>query len=383
MRLKKKPIQILIFAVLATTAFTLLKGPATDLVSKISGNGGISQVPKSANLPLVTLTNGNGTDINLQNMSDRAFNSSSAIPIRMNVWAWNAQMGLMLANGGPKTTVGSLMSNNNISLDLIRQDDSSKMQEALLAFATELKAGNPNPTKGVHFVSIMGDGSASFLKGLNDQLIRLGKEYRAVVIGSCGYSRGEDKFMGPPSWRANPVKSKGGVVAGYLRDGDWNIAQKWLGDNNLKNNPDETTYDPNALNWVAASDYLDAVEKYVTNYSESRDEVIDGKRTGKKVKISVDGVVTWTPGDVNVAKKKGGIISIVSTREYASQMPNVIIGISKWVNDNKKTTINFLDSIFTAGDAIKSSEAALDKASETNIHFFKFNAISDGSLRSV
>jgi len=56
------------------------------------------------------------------------------------------------------------------------------MQEALVAFATELKSGNPNPTKGAHFVAIMGDGSAAFLKGLNDTLKRLGKDYTAKVV---------------------------------------------------------------------------------------------------------------------------------------------------------------------------------------------------------
>src|SRR5205085_10124046 len=94
--------------------------------------------------------------------------------VRMLVWAWNAQMGLMFANGGPQAASNSLMCKERVNLKLLRQDDSGKMQEALVAFATELKSGVGNPSKGAHFVAIMGDGSAAFLKGVNDTLRRIG-----------------------------------------------------------------------------------------------------------------------------------------------------------------------------------------------------------------
>ncbi len=282
--------------------------------------------------------------------------------VRMLIWAWNAQMGAMFANGGERSTQGSLMCGKGVNLRFIRQDDVSKMQEDLITFANELKGGNPHPSKGAHFVSIMGDGSATFLKGVNDTLERLGPDYRAKVVGSMGYSRGEDKFMGPPAWKQTPAASRGGLTAGVLRDGDWNIAQKWLGDNGLCNNPDEKTYDPNCLNWVAASTYIDASEKYVAEYCETRPVVSNGKKTGESRKVCVDSVVTWTPGDVIVAEKRGGLVSIVSTREYSSQMPNTIIGIDKWMRNNRKTVEGLLEASFAGADQVKAHPAALKKA---------------------
>ena len=284
--------------------------------------------------------------------------------IRWLHWAWNAHQGAFFANGGEKTTQGSIMDQRGVYIDFTRQDDVGKMQEGLVDFATELSRGNAQPERGTHFVTIMGDGAAAFLAGLNDTLGKLGPEYKAKIVGAIGFSRGEDKFMGPQEWASNPAASKGGVVSGYLRDGDWNIAMKWLADNGLKNNPDETTYDPDAMNWIAANDYLDAAEKYITGYTEVRDVVKNGKRTGQKKTIKVDGVVTWTPGDVNVAEKKGGLISIVSTREYNAQMPCVVIGIDKWMQNNKDTVSNMLDGALRGGEAVQASTVARRKAAE-------------------
>jgi OmpA-OmpF porin, OOP family len=283
--------------------------------------------------------------------------------VRWLCWAWNAQMGLMYANGGNRTTEGSLMAKNNVNLTLTRQDDVPQMQAALIKLAKEYKA-NPSTTEGAHFVTIMGDGAAAFLAGVNPELERLGADYRAEIIYTCGKSLGEDKFMGPPNWRDNPQAARGGVCAAVLRDGDWNIVIKWCGDNGIKINPDEKTFDPDAMNFVAADNYLDAGEKYINGFSEDRDVVKNGARTGEKQKISVTSVATWTPGDVNVAEKKGGLVSIVSTKEYRSQMPCVVIGVKKWMEDNRKTVENMISAIAQAGDQVKAYPQALDKAGE-------------------
>ena len=278
--------------------------------------------------------------------------------VRFYHWAWNAQMGLILATGGKQATAGSLMCKNGVNLKLIREDNTDQMQALMATFAEGLKKGEKNPAAGAHFIAIMGDGSAMFLKGLNDRLRKLGPDYIAVIVGSAGYSRGEDKFMGPAAWKQMPAKARGGLVAGVLRDGDWNIALKWLGDNKLANNPDETSYDPEALNWVAASDYIDAAQKYVSGFCTD----LKNTKSGKKEKHCVDGVVTWTPGDVTIAEKKGGLVSIVSTKENRMQMPNVIIGNKKWMAANRDIVKGMLAAAFAGGDQIKKDPSALKKA---------------------
>ena len=287
--------------------------------------------------------------------------------VRFYHWAWNAQMGMMLANGGKQAVAGSLMCQKGVNLKLIREDNNDTLQALLATFAEGLKKGEPNPKDGAHFTAIMGDGSAVFLKGLNEKLRKIGPDYVAMVVGSAGYSRGEDKFMGPVAWKKNPQAARGGLVAGVLRDGDWNIALKWLGDNKIPNNPDESSYDPDALNWVNATDYIEAAQKYVSGFCTE----LKNTKTGNKEKRCVDGVVTWTPGDVTVAEQKGGLVSIVSTHEYRSQMPNVIIGNKSWMAKNRKLVTGMLSAIFEAGDKIKSSDEALKQAAAVSALVYK------------
>jgi len=302
----------------------------------------------------------------------------AAVPgpsVRFLGMAWNSQMGLAFANGGPKTTVGSLMEQHKVNLTFTREDDCGKMQTQLIAFAKSLKDGDPNPTDGAHFVAVMGDGSAAFIAGMWDELKKLGPEYLPEVIGSAGYSRGEDKLMGPAAWKQTPKLMRGSLIAGYLRDGDWNIALKFGADNGVKNNPDERTWDPDAMNWYSTSDFIAAGDAYINGVCEDRPVVRDGKRTGETKHICVNGVVTWTPGDVNIATQKGGLVSIVSTADgrfgpgsigYRSQMPNTIIGIKKWNQANRKTVENFLAAMYEGGDQVKASPAALTRGAQAS-----------------
>lgn len=287
--------------------------------------------------------------------------------VRFEHWAWNSQMGLMLANGGKVAQKDSLMCRHGVNLELVREDNADQMQNELVVFAESYAKGEKEPKKGAAFVAIMGDGSAQFLTGVNDRLKKLGPDYTAVVVGSAGYSRGEDKLMGPPSWKDDPQRARGGVACGVLRDGDWNIALKWLGDNKIPNNPDEKSYDPDALNWIAASDYVDAAQKYVSGYCTDLRNV----KTGRTEKHCVDAVVTWTPGDVTVAEQRGGLVSIVSTKEYRSQMPNAIIGNKKWMREHRETVEGMLAAIFEAGDRIKNDDGELRRAAAVSALVYK------------
>jgi OOP family OmpA-OmpF porin len=179
--------------------------------------------------------------------------------------------------------------------------------------------------------------------------------------------------LGPVTGRRNPQAAKGGTAVGVLRDGDWNIALKWLGDNGIKNNPDEKTYDPDALNWIAApdNDYIKAVtEVFNTNRCEDRKVVKDGKLTGATKNVCPDAVVTWTPGDEKAVNGRGGVVKIVSSKEYRSQMPSVILGPRKFFNDNRDEFQGLLAATFEAGNQLKAFDESLKKASEISAKIY-------------
>ena len=317
-------------------------------------------VPQKAVLPDVK-------DAQVQNVTPVALplDSPASVQntlIRGAIWEWNAQMGLIFANGGSTTAQGSLMAKRNVNLLLYRQDDTDKMKEDLIACASELKGGASQCSNGANFVVIMGDGSGQFCAAINPQLTKLGPQYVCKVIGSVGYSRGEDAFMADPAVKKNPANAKGIVVEGVLRDGDWNIAMKWAADNNIPNNPDEHTYDPGAINWINAPDYNTAAADYVAGKCEDRKVVENGHPTGNTKHVCVNAVVTWTPGDVTAAKQKGGLVKVVSSRQYRSQMPAVIVGPGKFFADNRDEITNMLAAIFEGGDQIKAFDQSLRKA---------------------
>lgn len=288
------------------------------------------------------------------------------------VWermAWNSQFSGMYANGGVRTTKGSLFDRAHLDVTYVRQDDCNKQMADLVKFAQEYKT-NPNAS-GV-LITFMGDGMPAFMSSLSRELEPLGPEYQPIIIPAAhGKSYGEDQIMAPPAWKQDPHNAIGKCVAGVLRDGDVNILLKWAGDNGIRVNPDETTYDGSAINLIAAADFLDAPNKYITGYTEKRKLVQDGKTTGRDTTVGVDGVATWTPGDVNVSTKKGGLTTIASTKQYASQMPNQTIVIKKWAYDHRTDIENLIIALAQAGDQVRSYNEAKRFAAEVSAKVYQ------------
>ncbi|RZK38378.1 MAG: OmpA family protein [Pedobacter sp.] len=301
--------------------------------------------------------------------------------VRIAGYAWNAQSGIIVANGGPKTTKGSLMEKNGVNLEIIRQDWLSELRNMQMKFIEEFDKGQafPSSDKSVFAVMIMGDGAPFYISSVQKSLDeKYGKDkYHLQVMGVVGMSYGEDKLIGPPSWKSDPKSMKGAVISAVLGDGDWVTTVNYCFANGLKVNPDPATYDADAVNIYPSEndDYIKSAEELIksqtTGWTVSLKEVVNGKLTGKTVSRKIDGCATWTPGDKTVFDKLSGFIDIVSTKEFNNQMPTAVIGVKEWATKNPEIVSNILKSALVASNQIKNYEDWKVRASEAITDTYK------------
>lgn len=280
--------------------------------------------------------------------------------ITLSTIPWNGITGMSYANGGVTTAGGSLMEQRGVKLKIERLDMYDQIMAQQVKFAEQVKAGEKCPSQGSAFAIIMGDGYPAYINGAQEAMKKMGSQLQ--VVGAIGFSRGEDKCIIDKD--ANP---RGALIAGVPGDGDVNICIQYASDNGIAVNTDQKTYDPNAINFVNVKEFTEADEKFIAGAHETRFNVA----TKKSEKIKVNGSATWTPGDVKLAKVRGNLKVLASTKEYMWQMPTIVIGNREWMAQNPKIVENFLAAAFEGGERVRSDDAALMKAAETNSLIFK------------
>ncbi|MFG4002699.1 OmpA family protein [Flavobacterium aquidurense] len=301
--------------------------------------------------------------------------------VRIAAYAWNAQSGIIVSNGGPKTTKGSLMEKNGVNLEIIRQDWLSELRNMQMKFIEEFDKGQTYPTsdKSAFAIMMMGDGAPFYISSAQKSLDeKYGKnKYHLQVMGAVGMSNGEDKLIGPPNWKSDPKSMKGTVISAVLGDGDWVTTVNYCFANGLKVNPDPTTYDAEAVNIYPSEndDYIKSAEELIksqtTGWTVTLKEVVNGKLTGKSVNRKIDGCATWTPGDKTVFDRLSGFVDIVSTKEFNNQMPTVLIGVKEWAEKNPDIVSNILKSALTASNQMKNYDDWKVRASQAVADTYK------------
>lgn len=294
--------------------------------------------------------------------------------VRIAAYAWNAQSGIIVSNGGPKTTKGSLMESNGVNLEIIRQDWLSELRNMQMKFVEEYDRGEefPDSDKSAFAIMMMGDGAPFYISTMQQALDdKFGKDkYHVQVVGAVGLSYGEDKLIGPPSWKVDPKSMKGSLISAVLGDGDWVTALNYAFANGLKVNPDVTTYDPDAVNFYPSQDddYIKSAEELIKSqkagWTVPLKEVKNGKLTGKTINKKVDGCATWTPGDKMVFDELSGFTDIVSTKEFNNQMATTVIAVKEWSVNHSDIVSNILKSALTASNQMKQYDSWRVRASE-------------------
>jgi OOP family OmpA-OmpF porin len=274
------------------------------------------------------------------------------ISAKWNVMAWQSQNGLVLANGGARTTKESLLGNNKWDLSIVRQDDCMKSCAEMVSYIQSYAKGE---TKDGFFITFMGSGIPNYITGISNNVKDLGEQYQPVAFLTFGKSFGEDQVIGDLDIKNNPQLLKGKVLRGVKLDGDIDIALKFCAANNIKVNPNNETFDKTALNLSYCPDFVQAAVDYNNGYTEKRKVVAEGKTTGKDTTVKIDLVATWTPGDVTAINGRGGA-TIISTKQYASMMPNITITCKKFLYDNPEKIKALITSLYIAGDQIRNFE---------------------------
>ena len=302
--------------------------------------------------------------------------------IRIAQYAWNGNAGMIAANGGPRTTEGSLMEAAGVNLELVRQDMVGGLRDMQIKFVEEFDKGvaYPKSDKSAFAVSIMGDGVPFYITTTQKSLDeKFGKgKYHVQVLGAYGLSYGEDKVIGPRIWKDNPQSMKGCVISSVIGDGDWVVACNYAAANKIPVNPDPTTWDANAINFVPSQDddYINSVKELIksqkTGYTVPLKEVKDGKLTGKTVNRKIDGATTWTPGDKMAFDALSGFTDVVSTKEFVNQMATTLVGVKEWALQHDKEVIAILKQTYTACNQIKQYDEWAVKASECVAKTYNF-----------
>jgi OmpA-OmpF porin, OOP family len=283
--------------------------------------------------------------------------------VTIGLWTWQTESGIIDAAGGPGKsgdhTDSCLCQAGLTNTKLVVQNDTSEQVKALAAGQMQ-------------FVTTTGDQAAVDIAGAN-KLLRGNK---AKVIWSSGYSFGEDCLMGPESWKKDPQLARGAVVVTAVPYCDWNVTVDWAADNQIPVNPDEASYDPDAINFVNATDHIEAAQKFVQNAKVS----LKNKKTGASETVEINACATWTPGDVMAAKGRGTVTykgkseklqKIISTREYSYMMPNIIFGNQDWMNQHREYVSTLLRCIARSNERIKTDPTYFrDRVSALNALVF-------------
>ena len=334
--------------------------------------------------PSVTTETAGGTDLprGALQVQPALPASSSATPVavtqggelmvRMGQIAWPATIPSHFANGGTVTAPNSLMARSGIKMEIVRQDDYSKLTAEMAIFAKDHKAGKQVGKIGYNVVQMMGDGSPAFIKGVNEALKEFGGS--GIIIYKTGFSFGEDKAIGPKEWLVNPSSMKGAVVAGVRGDGDLHLFQDFANKqkdaanpNGIRVNPNQKCWDPEGINFVGTPDFKTADLKFVKREMATFECTVtaDGKsvKPGKVTK-PVEGTATWAPGDKWVHDNYKGTTPIVALRTTADniwQMPAVVIVHKDWAYKNFDKVVDMILAFSEAADLIRASDSALQK----------------------